>query len=127
MASTFFWPGNSMSLVNWREPDNKPKADIRRDELQLRASVAQLLLVARLRARNRRDLAMDSLENAARVIFVTCKHWFSPEQAADAIDSLTDHQDLDDQPVRATAERHAPDEYKTYTTYRKETDAYRHH
>jgi hypothetical protein len=116
-----------MSLVNWREPDNKPKAEIRRDELQLRASIAQLLLVARLRARNRRDLAVDSLENAARVIFVTCKNWFSPEQAVDAVDSLTDHQDFGDQPVRATAERHAPDEYKTYAHYHEETNAYRHH
>ena len=43
-----------------------------------RASVAQLLLLARLRARNRRDLAVDSLERAAQVILVTCKNWLLP-------------------------------------------------
>ena len=48
-----------------------------RDKAQ-RASMAQLLLVARLRARNRRDLAVDSLERAAHVIFVTCKNWLLP-------------------------------------------------
>lgn len=41
------------------------------------ASIAQLLLLARLRARNRRDLAVDSLERAAQVMLVTCKNWFS--------------------------------------------------
>ncbi|MDP1740604.1 MAG: hypothetical protein Q8K71_16085 [Polaromonas sp.] len=40
------------------------------------APIAQLLLVARLRARNRRDLARDSLERAAHVMFVTCKNWW---------------------------------------------------
>lgn len=49
-----------------------------------RASVAQVLLVARLRVRNRRDLAVDSLDHAARMIFVTCKSWFFPDRAADA-------------------------------------------
>lgn len=42
-----------------------------------RASVAQLLLVARLKARNRRDLAVDTLERGAHVMWVTCKSWFS--------------------------------------------------
>lgn len=44
---------------------------------QQRAPIAQLLLVARLRARNRRDLARDLLERAAQVLWVTCKNWFS--------------------------------------------------
>lgn len=35
--------------------------------------------MVRLRARTRRDLAMDTLERAAQVIFVTCKNWFFPE------------------------------------------------
>lgn len=42
-----------------------------------RASVAQQLLVARLKARTRRDLAMDTLERGAHVLWVTCKNWFS--------------------------------------------------
>lgn len=61
-------------------PDDKTRnAEVRRVDGQ-RASIAQLLLVARLRARNRRDLAVDSLERAAHVIFVTCKNWFFPSR-----------------------------------------------
>ncbi|MDO8375007.1 MAG: hypothetical protein Q7T39_24005 [Polaromonas sp.] len=58
------------------------QAEVRRGDGQ-RASMAQLLLVARLRARNRRDLAADSLERAAHVIFVTCKNWFLPSPDRD--------------------------------------------
>ena len=69
-----------------RVPPSEPPAKGRRAEVSRvdsqRASLAQLLLVARLRARTRRDLAVDSLERAAHVIFVTCKNWFlsSPER-----------------------------------------------
>jgi hypothetical protein len=42
--------------------------------------VAQMLLVARLNARNRRHLAMDMLERGAHVMWVTCKSWFSSGQ-----------------------------------------------
>lgn len=57
-------------------PDAAHNKEVKRLQEQ-RAPIAQLLLVARLRARNRRDLARDSLERAAQVIFVTCKNWFS--------------------------------------------------
>lgn len=63
-------------------PDTEDKArnvDVRRPDGQW-ARMAQLLLVVRLRARNRRDLAADSLERAAQVILVTCKNWFSPSR-----------------------------------------------
>lgn len=71
-----------MSRVPPIEPPAKGRhAEVRRVD-RLRASLAQLLLVARLRARTRRDLAVDLLERAAHVIFVTCKNWFlsSPER-----------------------------------------------
>lgn len=71
-----------MSRVPPIEPPGKGRhAEVRRVD-RLRASLAQLLLVARLRARTRRDLAVDLLERAAHVIFVTCKNWFlsSPER-----------------------------------------------
>lgn len=62
------------------EPGDKPLDAAQSQEVarlqQQRAPIAQLLLVARLRARNRRDLARDSLERAAQVMFVTCKNWF---------------------------------------------------
>ena len=41
------------------------------------APISQLLLLVRLRARNRRGLARDLLERAAHVLLVTCKSWFS--------------------------------------------------
>ena len=63
-----------------------------------RASVAQLLLVARLKARNRRDLAIDTLERGAHVMWVTCKNWFSsgqpPASGPDAADN-THNKDTD--------------------------------
>lgn len=63
-------------------PDRSPLAAKADSELKRveehRPSIAQLLLVARLRARNRRDLARDSLERAAQVMTVTWKNWFSP-------------------------------------------------
>jgi hypothetical protein len=48
------------------------------------ASIAQQLLLARLRARNRRDLTADSLERAVQVLRVTCKSWFSASRERDA-------------------------------------------
>ena len=59
-----------------KPPDEAQSKEVKRLQVQ-RAPIAQLLLVARLRARNRRDLARDLLERAAQVIFVTCKNWFS--------------------------------------------------
>ena len=59
-----------------KPPDEAQSSEVRRLK-QLRAPIAQLLLVARLRARNRRDLARDLLERAAQMISITCKNWFS--------------------------------------------------
>jgi hypothetical protein len=41
------------------------------------ASVAEFLLVFRLRARRRSTLSRDMMERALRVVLVTCKNWFS--------------------------------------------------
>jgi hypothetical protein len=84
-----------------REPENAP-VPITRDTEQ-RARMAQVLLVARLKARTRRDLAVDSLERAAHVIFVTCKSWFSapfskapsPPATASPADPAPDHPPLE--------------------------------
>ena len=40
------------------------------------SGLAELMLVNRLRARTRRDLAPDTLERAADVIALTARHWF---------------------------------------------------
>ena len=70
-----------------RVPPTDPSAKGRRAEVSRvdgqRASIAQLLLLARLRVRIRRDLAVDLLERAAHVIFVTCKNWFLPSPNRD--------------------------------------------
>lgn len=39
-------------------------------------SIAEFLLVLRLRARRPASPCGDILERAVRVVFVTCKHWF---------------------------------------------------
>lgn len=59
-----------------KPPDEAQSKEVKRLQEQ-RAPIAQLLLLARLRARNRRDLARDLLERAAHVLLVTCKSWFS--------------------------------------------------
>jgi hypothetical protein len=59
-----------------KPPDEAQSKEVRRLQQQ-RAPIAQLLLVARLRARNRRDAARDLLERAAQMISITCKNWFS--------------------------------------------------
>lgn len=46
---------------------------------RLPAKIAELMLLNRLRARTRRDLAVDSLERASQVIDVTSKDWFAHE------------------------------------------------
>lgn len=66
-----------MQIEPGDKPLDVPQGPEARRLQQLRAPVAQLLLVARLRARNRRDLARDLLERAAHVLLVTCKSWFS--------------------------------------------------
>lgn len=72
-----------MSQVPPTPPSPKGRhAEVRRVD-RLRAGLAQLLLVVRLRARTRRDLAVDLLERAAHVIFVTCKNWFLPSPDRD--------------------------------------------
>jgi hypothetical protein len=41
------------------------------------ASIAEFLLVFRLKARRRSALSSDILERALRVVLVTCKNWFT--------------------------------------------------
>ncbi|SFB83794.1 hypothetical protein SAMN05216344_10458 [Polaromonas sp. OV174] len=45
------------------------------------ASVAEFLLLFRLRVRRSSALSVDVLERAARVVLVTCQNWFSPGTA----------------------------------------------
>ncbi len=51
----------------------KPVAT-RQDRFQ--TGLAELMLLNRLRARNRHDLTSQTLERAAHIIAVTSRHWF---------------------------------------------------
>ena len=79
------------------KPDNGLGTEVSRASAK-RASAAQMLLVARLKARNRRDLAVDTLERGAHVMWVTCKNWFAsgkPPAAADEAPSVADDDNKD--------------------------------
>jgi hypothetical protein len=49
---------------------------IAQKKMTFQASIAEFLLVNRLRARKRAEPSADVLERAARIVFVTCKNWF---------------------------------------------------
>ncbi|MDB5891510.1 MAG: hypothetical protein JWP47_2341 [Polaromonas sp.] len=48
-----------------------------KQKVGLQASIAELLLVNRLKARAQRDPSARILERATHIIFVTCQHWFA--------------------------------------------------
>ena len=50
-----------------------------RRRISINASIAEFLLINRLRARSsqRWQQAAEILERAAHIVFVTCKNWFS--------------------------------------------------
>ena len=60
----------------------KDEAGPRRHVLNLRAGMAELVLLNRLRARTRRELCVDTLERAARIIEVTARSWWGEEGGA---------------------------------------------
>jgi hypothetical protein len=55
-------------------------APIAQKKMSFQASVAEFLLVNRLRARKRAVPSADVLERAAHIVFVTCKNWFAPRK-----------------------------------------------
>jgi hypothetical protein len=81
MRPALFASGDAMPLFKRDTPERPGAAVATTRDTEQRARIAQVLLVARLRARNRRDLAVDSLERAAQVILVTCKNWFSSSRS----------------------------------------------
>jgi len=44
--------------------------------VSLQAGLAEMMLVNRLRAHTRSDLALDTLRRGAEIIALTAKHWF---------------------------------------------------
>lgn len=55
---------------------DKPSAPLRHN-VGFHSGLAELLLINRLRARLKAAPSADVLERAARIIFITCKNWFS--------------------------------------------------
>ena len=100
------------------EPGTKPPNEAQSREVrrlqQQRAPIAQLLLVARLRARNRRDVARDLLERAAQMISITCKNWFSSGRAAAVEAPAAVEIDTKQKSIPATAPTHteSPDAHR---------------
>ena len=74
----------------WRQPGSEaarlpaPPVDAApRRQLTFQASIAEFLLINRLRARRPAAPSADVLERAARIVFVTCKNWFAPAESRD--------------------------------------------
>jgi hypothetical protein len=57
-----------------------PPEPLAQKKMTFQASIAELLLVTRLRARKRAEPSADVLERASRIVFVTCKNWFATPQ-----------------------------------------------
>jgi hypothetical protein len=68
---------SNTALLPAQQPSRSNRALMR-----LQAGVAELLLVCRLRARQRAVQSADVLERAARIVWVTCQHWFVLEAQA---------------------------------------------
>lgn len=58
----------------------KPPEAIAQKKVTFQASIAEFLLVNRLRARKPAVPSADVLERAAHIVFVTCKNWFATPQ-----------------------------------------------
>ena len=74
----------------WRQPANEtarlpapPAGAAPKRPLGFQASIAEFLLINRLRARRPAAPSADVLERAARIVFVTCKNWFAPPENRD--------------------------------------------
>ena len=59
-------------------------ASAREMSVRLQASIAESLLVARLRARSQRTSSPEVLARGLHVVQVTCDHWFPAESPAPA-------------------------------------------
>lgn len=59
-----------------RQGSNRPPALMPARPVRFPASIAEFLLVLRLRARRPSSRSSDILERAVRVMQVTCEHWF---------------------------------------------------
>jgi hypothetical protein len=62
----------------------RPPEEVAKKKIGFQASIAEFLLVNRLRARRPAAPSADVLERAARIVFVTCQNWFSPPENRDA-------------------------------------------
>jgi hypothetical protein len=59
---------------------DRPPEAIAQKKITFQASIAEFLLVNRLRARKRAEPSADVLERASRIVFVTCQNWFAKPQ-----------------------------------------------
>ena len=64
------WAGTRVPTVAKPEP-------LAHKKMTFQASIAEFLLVNRLRARKPAVPSADVLERASRIVFVTCQNWFA--------------------------------------------------
>ncbi len=67
--------------VDVKPPQSNLPVVARPRHVALQASIAEFLLINRLRARFRAQPCADMLERAARIVFVTCQNWFAPVES----------------------------------------------
>ena len=63
-------------------------AAVPKKQINLQASIAEFLLVNRLRARRKSEPSPEVMERAARIVFITCQNWFA-EPAKDPVSHRT--------------------------------------
>ncbi|RYX96655.1 MAG: hypothetical protein EOO28_07045 [Comamonadaceae bacterium] len=70
-----------------RHPDS---VETPKHGIGFQASIAELLLINRLKALGRRDQSAEMMERASHIVFVTCQNWFTePEAKAKALPHKT--------------------------------------
>lgn len=56
-------------------------AEAKKRGIGFQASIAELLLINRLKALGRRDQSAEVMERASHIVFVTCQNWFTEPEA----------------------------------------------
>lgn len=69
-------------MAGERPAINRLRPLLARQALGLRTGMAELVLLNRLRARTRRDVTVEVLEHAARVIEVSARSWLAEDGSA---------------------------------------------
>ncbi len=84
----------SQLRLHHHQPDRIQEVRHRR-VVSLQAGLAEMMLVNRLRAHTRSDLALDTLRRGAEIIALTARHWFADTARVSAIHLNASASDLE--------------------------------